>query len=238
MSKLTPTPSPLLRAFARDDRGNFIVLTALAAPVMLAALAMAMSYSNAVKVQQQTQAAADAAALAATNAYISGQAATTAEAEAVGKSLFEADAPALALQNETRLVIVTTAPDHGVGGVRTSVDYEGAVPSLVSSLIGASKIEVSATGELPVDAPPDLAAPEAAPVVAAIRGFAPEYDLGGGTPSGPGLGASQNGCPDASALDGAAGLDPQLRDALKALVASCADEVVEGAAVTQPVLTR
>jgi len=212
-----------MRRFARDDRGNFVVLTALAAPVIMLVIAMSINYSNAVSVQQQTQAAADSAALAATQALANGEVATTGEAETLARSFFNANAPALALQNESHFSAKTTTSAPALGTVSTTVEYQGVIPSLVSSALGSETFEVSATSAIPLAMSTPAEVVQTGEAMRALAGAAPlGVDL-----SHLDLSDAQTGCEDIGEIDD---VDPAMLEALKPLLAGCKESV--GSAVT------
>lgn len=138
-------PLSSMRRFTADVGGNFVIMFALGAPVVILAMAAALSYSNTVMTQERTQAAADAAALAATSAFASGNVTTTTAAQAIAQQYFQSNAPQDALTGQISFNAVTSASTGaGAGTVSTTVSYSGQISNLASSLIGGSMSKFSA----------------------------------------------------------------------------------------------
>lgn len=77
----------IIRAFGRDRGGSLAMITAICAPVLLAALGVAADYVMMIRIQGQLQAAVDGAALASVN-ELSVAGATDDQIEAVAMAFF------------------------------------------------------------------------------------------------------------------------------------------------------
>lgn len=125
------------RNWQNDERGNFTLIFAIAAPTILLLVAGVMNYSNTVALQQGAQVAADSASLAATTAYARGNVTTAADAQSIANALFALNAPSGAIKGQTSFSATTTTPASvGASHVSTTVNYCGVAPSLIGSLAG------------------------------------------------------------------------------------------------------
>ena len=137
-----------MKSFWKDKSGNFVIMFALSAPVMLVGLAITVDYSNAVTMNQRVQAAADSAALAATtamaNSITNGTPLTVTQAQTIATNFFNSNAPAQAVSAETSPPGASTSVTSN--SVTTVVTYSGAPPTLLSGIVGtAPSLNVSAT---------------------------------------------------------------------------------------------
>jgi len=132
------------RRFREDRGGNFLVMFAFGAPVLLIAGTVALNYSQDVVYRQRVQSAADSAALAAVSAIVAGTAAS--DAQTIGEHYFEANSP-----NYNRGVSAVSVVSNSYNGVATTtVSYMGQPPAtLLSNALGSTPptIPVMATAE-------------------------------------------------------------------------------------------
>jgi len=137
-----------MKSFWKDKSGNFAIMFALSAPVMLVGLAITIDYSNAVTMNQRVQAAADSAALAATtamaNSITNGTPLTVTQAQTIATNFFNSNAPAQAVSAETSPPGASTSVTSN--SVTTVVTYSGAPPTLLSGILGNSTaLNIAAT---------------------------------------------------------------------------------------------
>lgn len=144
----------IFRAFSgsrlgQDRRGGAAVMFALSAPVGLLALTGVMSYSYALQYRADIQSAVDGAVVTATQALSLN---SSANANAIALAYFKANAPANALSNGSLNVY---SGDFN-NAVSVKADYSGAVPTLLSSVLGYSSMPVgaSSTAQVMLGTPP------------------------------------------------------------------------------------
>lgn len=102
----------MIRRFLRDIRGNYAMMTVLAAIPIMGGLALAVDYSQMTRQRQDTLNALDAANIATATRYLAGGA-TTAQIKAYAKDFFEANLASVD-PVDTKLTIVL--PDQATGG--------------------------------------------------------------------------------------------------------------------------
>ncbi len=142
-----------LRSIARDGRGNFAVMFALSAPVLIVLLGLGLDYLSGLSFKTRWDTAADAAALAAVQAaeaYVKANAATVAEpalvtnAEAAGvaagRKAFHANAGASAA---TESVTPTVAMSQSGTQFTATATYAGAMGTHFGGLVGISSLAIS-----------------------------------------------------------------------------------------------
>ena len=108
---------------------------ALSAPVVMFALGGAYSYMTALQYRTEIQSAADAAALAATEAVIAN---STTNGTTVATDYLAANAPATANQYGSFSILVGNDSDV----VTAQVNYSGTMPTVFSSLFGATGMSI------------------------------------------------------------------------------------------------
>lgn len=128
-----------LRSFVTDAGGNFTMMFALTAPLLIGVFTIAFGYSQTVTLNQEAQASADAAALAATAAIgasieASGSM-TPAQAETIATNYFIANAPPEIVAGQTTLSATTTVTN---GVVTTTLNYVGIPNTMVSGILGSA----------------------------------------------------------------------------------------------------
>jgi len=137
---------PVSKAFIADARGNFAIIFAFMAPIVLVGLAAALDYSNAVTEQQRTQAATDAAAVATADGIaaqiMGGSNWTAAQAQAIGSSYFSADAPATMITAEKSFNATVSVTGNVV---TATVNYAGTPSGLLGNVLNMATNSISVT---------------------------------------------------------------------------------------------
>ncbi len=106
----------MIRKFARDVRGNYMVLTAAAIVPIMGALALAVDYAEMSRQRQEVLNALDAAVIA-TARYIA-QGATDSQAKTYAEDFFEANLSSVSPSNAK---LTTVLPKENTGGVSLKV---------------------------------------------------------------------------------------------------------------------
>ena len=129
--------------FTRNQSGNFTMLFAITAPVMLIGISAAVSMSDNVTFKQELQAAADSAALVATTAMVNGKSAS--DAQTIAQNFFATNAPGYA-QDGGSLNVYTGALNSTVNA---TVSYQVTFNSLMNSMFGGggTSLLVKATSQ-------------------------------------------------------------------------------------------
>jgi Flp pilus assembly protein TadG len=147
--------APALRTIAHDGRGNFAVMFALSAPVLIVLLGLGLDYLSGLSFKTRWDTAADAAALASVQsaeAYVKANASivtgpalvTNAEAAGVAAGLkaFHANAGASAA---TEAVTPTVAVSQSGTRFTGTAAYSGAMGTHFGGLVGVSSLAISGT---------------------------------------------------------------------------------------------
>ncbi|MBB6222144.1 vWA domain-containing protein [Rhizobium leguminosarum] len=143
---------PCLRRMLSDRGGNFGIMTAIMAPVLLGAAGLAIDYSNMALSQRQLQESTDSAALAAATALASGKVADEAAAKTLAKDFvvgqmtnYAGTASASAIRNATNVDITTSTSSTSKSySVTVATSYRlGLTPFM--NLLGHSTIDISTT---------------------------------------------------------------------------------------------
>ena len=111
----------MIRKFARDVRGNYMVLTAAAIVPIMGALALAVDYAEMSRQRQEVLNALDAAGIA-TARYIA-QGATDEQAKTYGEDFFEANLSSVSPSN-AKLTIVLPKENTGGGTLKMSAQMK------------------------------------------------------------------------------------------------------------------
>ncbi len=137
------------KSFLKDRSGNFTMLFAAAAPIILIAAGAAIDYSHTISLRSEAQATLDSAALAATTAYAQGNITSASAAQTYATNFFKANAPAAITGSQTCLTASVVPPASGSGVVATQVNYCGSFPSLLGGLVGsgAQNVNLSASSQ-------------------------------------------------------------------------------------------
>jgi len=137
---------PMFRRFLRDDRGNFMLLTAVAMVPIMGGLAIAVDYSQMARQRQETLNALDAAGIAAARLIASGASDTTVKAYA--KDFFEAN---LGSVKPANTLLSVTLPKDNVGGgtlkMSAELKYEPYFFPTFARLIGQTNV----SGDMKLD---------------------------------------------------------------------------------------
>lgn len=155
------TRMSFLSAFARNQRGNIMMIFGLALVPITFATGMAIDYGTAMRLQTDLNAAADAAALSATSAAMMRQPLATAQAQA--RVMFQAqtsDLPGLIPLNyadTTQVqVTVTEGTSQAEGFVRTAtVTYRGQSTNSFAGILGKDTLTVTGTATAKASTAPD-----------------------------------------------------------------------------------
>lgn len=136
LSRLQP-PRHVTERFFIAREGNFAVIFAVAAPVLMIAAGSAVDYSRAVSVKQRMQAAADAGALAAATAARNGM--------SVGDA--QSFAAAVYANNLNGIVSASSTAKVAVAGANVTATVGGSadVTTTLAHFLGVSSISVSAS---------------------------------------------------------------------------------------------
>jgi len=117
-SRLLRIRSALSR-LGSDVSGNFTMIFAIASPVLLVLITALINYSGAISYRQMLQSAADSAALASTNAMVSGQ--SVSQAQTIGQNLFQDNVPNFQWARDA----LNVYPGEFNGTYMTTVTYPG-----------------------------------------------------------------------------------------------------------------
>jgi len=127
------------RQILRDRSGNFAMMTAILAPVLIGAAGLAIDITNAALSQQQLQEASDAAALATATALADGKIDTAAASDfakdfvAGQMANYLSSSDAVSLRNKTNVTVTTTTTATGKGyNVSVNASYDMGLTPLMS----------------------------------------------------------------------------------------------------------
>jgi len=125
-----------LGRFMADRSGNFAMIFAIAAPVLMLGVGMTIDFSNTVSYQQRLQAAADSAALAAATAMVDGQSASA--AQTIGLNYFQANVPGYGYVQNALNVYTGQANSTATA----TVSYSTTQSTLFGALTGSNSLPV------------------------------------------------------------------------------------------------
>lgn len=141
----------MIRKFAKDVRGNYMVLTAAAIVPIMGALALAVDYAEMSRQRQEVLNALDAAGIA-TARYIA-QGATDAQAKAYAEDFFKANLSSVKPANAT-LTIVLPKENTGGGTLKMSAQMKYSpyffptFATLIGNTESNSKLDFNAISEV------------------------------------------------------------------------------------------
>ena len=153
LPEVTPMLKSLLRRFARDRGGNFVILFALALVPMLGLMGLAIDYSLALRTKTALDASTDAALLAATTeaeqiiqTYSSPNYDATplaiAAGQKVGQNVFTADAAMLHTASPPTLTLNLQRPDGGQT-ITASAYYNAKSPTFFGKMFGTTALNTN-----------------------------------------------------------------------------------------------
>lgn len=141
----------MIRKFAKDVRGNYMVLTAAAIVPIMGALALAVDYAEMSRQRQEVLNALDAAGIA-TARYIA-QGATDAQAKAYAEDFFKANLSSVKPANAT-LTIILPKENTGGGTLKMSAQMKYSpyffptFATLIGNTESNSKLDFNAISEV------------------------------------------------------------------------------------------
>ncbi len=143
----------MFRSFARDRRGNYMLLTAFSMVPIMGGLAVAVDYTEMARQRQDTLNALDAAGIAAARRVVEGG--TDAQVRAYAKDFFEANLGSVKPSN-TVLTITLPTENTGGGTLKMSADlkYQPYFFPTFAKLLGkgdgegATALDFKATSEI------------------------------------------------------------------------------------------
>jgi Flp pilus assembly protein TadG len=139
----------MLRRFASDRRGNFMLMTAAAIVPIMGGLALAVDYAEMSRQRQLTLNALDAAGVATARRYVEGG--TELELKTYAQNFFKANLGDVKPENATLHITLPNNMQHGGGTVVLTADlkYEPYFLPAFNSLVGS---EGGETGKLDFNA--------------------------------------------------------------------------------------
>jgi len=153
LPEVTPMLKLLLRRFAGDRSGNFVILFALALVPMMGLMGLAVDYSLALRTKTALDASTDAAVLAATTeaeqiiqTYSSPNYDATplakAAGEKVGHNVFTADAAMLHTASPPTLTLNLDRPNNGQT-ITATASYNAKSPTFFGKMFGTTALNTN-----------------------------------------------------------------------------------------------